>query len=74
MDRQGISNVKGIRVQMLFPPALLAQVDEFRNKYGFTRTAAITYLVMSGLQQDKVPAVLNQLQDVLEKSEKVTKS
>lgn len=65
----------GTRVQMVFPSALLKQIDDYAGNYGLTRSGAITHLLLLALkyeeQQEQFPNWLNQLQDVIDKAEKV---
>lgn len=65
----------GTRVQMVFPSALLKQIDDYAGNYGLTRSGAITHLLLLALkyeeQQEQLPTWLNQLQDVIDKAEKV---
>lgn len=65
----------GTRVQMVFPSALLKQIDDYAGNYGLTRSGAITHLLLLALkyeeQQQQLPTWLNQLQDVIDKAEKV---
>lgn len=65
----------GKRVQMVVPSVLLEKVDDYASKYGLTRSGAITHLLLLALkyeeQQEQLPTWLNQLQDVIDKAEKV---
>lgn len=65
----------GTRVQMVFPSALLKQIDDYAGNYGLTRSGAITHLLLLALkyeeQQQQLPTWLSQLQDVIDKAEKV---